>query len=392
MRLNELLLLGAIIAVVCLTAVLDSNHSYYAYPVQSLEQIVRQVSILGIYGLGAALVIIAGGIDLSAGSVIAFSGVIAASTMQLLNPVAMNDQLETVGIGVVIASVVVAIFSGVVIGSTHAWMINQVGLPPFIATLATLVGIRSLAWAICEFVTESFGSGKSTQMQMSDVYIRELSNNVWLPAITFLFLAAIFWFLLSRTVLGRHIYALGGNEQAARLSGIRVENVKWVVYCLSALTAAIAGIFVVADESAAFPERQGRGYELFAIAAAVVGGCSLQGGSGTIPGAVLGAIFLRVVMDGIARVVKTNATVYEGMIVGVVVVLAVAFSQLQKDTRARRPLFEGVQGAVSLASLSILAFFTFAVPFGIQVSLVLSVIFAAVCIGLATFQARKQVR
>src|SRR5204863_6688681 len=135
--------------------------------------------------------------------------------------------------------------------------------------------------------------------------------------------------LLSRTVTGRHLYALGGNEEAARLSGIRTDRLKWFAYCFGSVTASIAGILYICDQSVADPQTLGRGYELNAIAAAVVGGCSLQGGIGTIPGTVLGCLFLRTVIDGIAKIIKTGADVYEGLIVGIVVVIAVAFIQLR---------------------------------------------------------------
>ncbi len=104
--------------------------------------------------------------------------------------------------------------------------------------------------------------------------------------------------MLSRTVVGRHVYALGGNEEAARLSGIRTERVKWLAYCIGAITASIAGILYIGDQTAAVPLNLGQGYELNAIAAAVVGGCSLPGGVGTIWGTVLGVLFLQVVIDG----------------------------------------------------------------------------------------------
>ena len=98
---------------------------------------------------------------------------------------------------------------------------------------------------------------------------------------------------MSRTVTGRRLYALGGNETATRLSGIRTERLKWLAYCLSAMCSSIAGILYVGEQSVADPQSLGRGYELNAIAAAVVGGCSLQGGIGTIPGVMLGCLFLR---------------------------------------------------------------------------------------------------
>jgi hypothetical protein len=130
--------------------------------------------------------------------------------------------------------------------------------------------------------------------------------------------------------------------------------VKWVAYCFASLTAAIAGIFYIANESVAAPVNQGRGHELNAIAAAVVGGCSLQGGVGTVAGTVLGAIFLRVVIDAVAKIIKTGADVFEGMIVGLVVVLAVTFSQLRQVWSGGRSFFDGLLGWAAIPTLSLI--------------------------------------
>src|SRR5205809_4019807 len=120
---------------------------------------------------------------------------------------------------------------------------------------------------------------------------------------------------------------------------------------MSAVIASVAGVLYVGEESVADPQRQARGYELNAIAAAVVGGCSLQGGVGTIPGAVLGALFLRVVIDGVAKIIKTGADVYEGLIVGGVVVVAVAFTHLRQSGRRGTRFFAGPLGAVTTLNL-----------------------------------------
>jgi ribose/xylose/arabinose/galactoside ABC-type transport system permease subunit len=171
----------------------------------------------------------------------------------------------------------------------------------------------------------------------------------------FALLAAFTWFLLSRTVLGRHAYALGGNEQAARLSGIRTENVKWFAYCFSAVCASIAGLFYMFDVSVARPSNQAAGYELNAIAAAVVGGCALSGGVGRVPGVVLGALFLRVVVDAVSKIIKSGADVWEGMIVGIVVVLAVTFTQARDLLGSGRRFFPGLRGKVAIPTIAAFA-------------------------------------
>lgn len=354
LRANEIGLLVAIVVVVVLTTLLDSNHNYWIKPWPSAVDIARQTALLGIFALGAAVVIIAGGIDLSSGSMIAFSGTICATIMVLLAPEEMRNY-EPLGFAVIVTAIAGTLLIGFLVGTLHAWLITVIGLPPFIATLASLVGLRSLGRAICEGVTEAAFRGKSTQIQIADEQFRYLATSVWIPVVIFLVLSAIIWLMLSRTVTGRHIYALGGNEEAARLSGIRTERVKWLAYCIGTFTSSIAGILYIADQSVADPQTLARGYELNAIAAAVVGGCSLQGGIGTVPGTVLGALFLRTVIDGIAKIIKTGADVYEGLIVGIVVVVAVAFAQLRQAATAGRQAFPGMMGIFSLIALALLA-------------------------------------
>lgn len=336
-------LLWAIAIVALLTLVIDSNHNYFFDPRSSSIEIIRQTTYLGIFALGAAIVIIAGGIDLSSGSMIAFSATICACLMTLLAPEEMKSAADLpwyvgpVAIGG-------TLFVGFLVGTLHTWLITSIGLPPFIATLATLVGLRSLARALIEFVTEAQFGSKTTQIQIYDASFRYLATSIWIPLVLFALIAIGLWLLLSYTVVGRHLYALGGNEQAAKLSGIRTDSVKWLAYCIGTMTASIAGILYMCDQSVADPQTLGVGYELRAIASAVVGGCSLQGGAGTIIGTVLGALFLRTVIDGVAKIIKTGSDVYEGLIVGVVVVFAVAFSQLGVASAQRRQYFPGVRG------------------------------------------------
>jgi len=366
-RRSEWGLLLAILVVVILTALLDDRHIYWRElkaffsgglspwyeRIPSGVNIIRQTAYLGIFAIGAAIVIIAGGIDLSSGSVIAFSGSICATFMVLLAPEAMKSATP-VGIPVIVLAIACTLVIAFLIGTFHAWLITVVGLPPFIATLATLVGLRSLARAIVETVTAAAWGGRSAQISMFDSQFRYLATSIWIPVLLFIILAVTAWLLLSRTVVGRHLYALGGNEQATRLSGIHTDRLKWLAYCISALLSAIAGILYVGEQSGAYPQTLGQGYELNAIAAAVVGGCSLQGGIGTIPGTVLGVLFLRTVIDGIAKIIKTGADVYEGMIVGSVVVVAVALTQFREASKRGKQFFAGSMGKLTMLNLALL--------------------------------------
>lgn len=245
---SELGLLLAVVVVLLLTSVIDSQHTYWNNPWPSARDILRHTTMLGIFALGAAIVIIAGGIDLSSGSMIAFSGTICASLMLLLAPDAMTHN-QPVGIGVIAVACSGAILSGFLVGSLHAWLITVINLPPFVATLATLVGLRSLSRALVAFVNKG-----STQIPVFDVQFRYLATSVWIPAVVCLAVVVICWLVMARTVVGRHLYALGGNENAARLSGIRTDQLKWLAYCISAVLASIAGILHVAEVAVIEPE------------------------------------------------------------------------------------------------------------------------------------------
>jgi ribose/xylose/arabinose/galactoside ABC-type transport system permease subunit len=353
LRRSEGALLLAILIAVILTAVIDANHSYWTRPLDSLRDIARNTAMLGIFALGAAVVIIAGGIDLSSGSMIALSTTVCASTMLTLATAEMVG-FKPVGAGVVAAGCAASLLAGFLVGTLHTWLITAVRLPPFIATLATLVGLRSLARALASSATAALLPTKNSQINVYDPMFKFVRENVWIPVAVFAVLAVATWILLTRTVLGRHIHALGGNEQAARLAGIRTDSVKWFAYCFGAMTAALAGLFYVANESVAAPANQARGHELNAIAAAVVGGCSLSGGVGTVPGTVLGTVFLRVVIDAVSKVIKTEAEIYEGLIVGVVVVIAVTFSQFGQLAKGGRRLLPGALGLCVIPTLALL--------------------------------------
>jgi ribose/xylose/arabinose/galactoside ABC-type transport system permease subunit len=356
---HQLGLIAAIFFVLFCTTLLDEHHNYVNKWELSLVDLLRQTTMLCLISLGAAVVIIAGGIDLSVGSVIAFSASICATFMVLLAPDAVNQSLS-VGTGVIVMSIVGTLIVGLLIGSLHAWLITEVGLPPFVATLGTLVGLRSLSRAIVENVTQAMLGGARTQINIADKSFRELSGAISGTVLNLTILAAIvaviLWLLLSKTVTGRHLYALGGNEQAARLSGIQTNRMKWLAYCISSFLSSLAGVLYVSQLSVADPQTLARGYELNAIAASVVGGCSLQGGLGTIPGTLLGALFLRVVIDGVAKIIKTGADVYEGLIVGVLVVFAVTFTKTSESMSSnRRRLFSGPLGWVTIVNLTLLA-------------------------------------
>lgn len=306
--------------VVIATMILDTNHTYWNASSDSAQLVLRQTVLLGFFALGSAIIIISGGIDLSSGSVIAMSATVFGSLMIVLDP--EGFKAGHVSTNAVIGSIAGTLLAGAMVGTLHAWLITSVGLPPFVATLATLVGLRSFSRGL----TPTLTGGKS-QIDFPDTNLRDTLKDVTSITIVFILFALVLWFLMSRTVTGRHLQAMGGNEQAAKLSGVRTDRLKWLAYVIGAVSASMVGIISFADNGSAKPDIMARGYELNAIAASVIGGCSLQGGIGTIPGTILGCLFLRTIIDAVQKIVGAGADVFEGMIVGIVVVVAVTFSQ-----------------------------------------------------------------
>lgn len=360
---NELSLLLAICTVVGITLIF--NRQYINEPEVCLPDILKQTSLLGIFALGTAIVIIAGGIDLSSGAVIAFCGSICALVMTACAPLVNGDRnLNAIGPSAVALAIVVTLFVGLMVGTLHAWMIIVIRLPPFVATLASLVGLRSLAKvlnpAVTKFLYRSESDvagivdrGRTTLQAESDAFKALSEWHVVLGLFLVLSLAA--YVLMNRTVWGRHIYAMGGNEDAARLSGIRTDRLKWLAYSIGSVTAALAGILYVSKTGTANPATLGAGYELIAIAAAVVGGCSLRGGVGLIPGVMLGVLFLQLINDSVNKVIGDNPDDYLGMIVGLLVVVAVTLNELNRGGGIRRhAFFPGALGAAVIPILGLL--------------------------------------
>ena len=347
----EFKLILAWLSVVLVTVLLDAGHTYWNNPRDAAVIILRQTVLLGFFAIGSAIIIISGGIDLSSGSVIAMSATVFGSLLIVLDPTGFRE--GHIATWAVLVAVLGTLLSGAMVGTLHAWLITCVGLPPFIATLATLVGLRSFSRGVTLAVTNN-----KSQIDFPDLALRETLKDVRYVSIVFLVLACAIWFLMSRTVIGRHLHAMGGNEQAARLSGIRTERLKWLAYVIGSVSASMVGIVYFADSGSAKPDILARGYELNAIAASVIGGCSLQGGIGTIPGTILGCLFLKTVIDSVNKIVGSGADVYEGMIVGIVVVMAVTFSQRTGSSRAQT-FFATSIGWASIPVLSTLTGISF---------------------------------
>ncbi len=289
-----------------------------------LQIIILQVAIIGIIALGVTQVIITAGIDLSSGPLVAATAMIAMSFAQvgevngfpnpkaLFGPWAMDLP--------VIVPVVIGLAFGAVIGIINGTFIAYFRIPPFIATLGMFLFCRGIAL---------WWSGGNPVSFPTDAYAWIGSG--MMPVVWFVALAIIFQLIMSYTVYGKHTYAIGSNEEAARMSGINVRRHKVLVYMIASMLAAFAGI-VLSSKAVTAQAGMGEFYELFAIAMAVIGGISLQGGRGSIIGTVLGAMVLGVIRSGFTYI-KLDGS-YQLMAMGAIIVAAVILDQYRQRNRA----------------------------------------------------------
>jgi ribose/xylose/arabinose/galactoside ABC-type transport system permease subunit len=313
-------LLVGILVVLALIYVLDNRHAFFQS--RSYIPLFHLVARFGVLAVGAALVIIAGGIDLSTGAVVALASVVSAKLLTEWLRTGSGIGTPPPG-GVVALAIGLTLFMGLVIGLFHALLINLLRLPPFIATLASMAGLRSAASVLAKNQT---------------IPVSFESYRMWgqFPSVSlaiFAVVATILSIMMGCTVLGRHIYAMGGNETAALLSGLRTRRIKAIVYGISGMLSALGGILFTGYSGTGDP-RLGMSFELTAITAAVVGGCSLAGGIGSIRATVLGLLLTQIVIKGTGIVVRgIDSTQIEGLVLGAVVILAVAFNQLFRIKR-----------------------------------------------------------
>jgi ribose transport system permease protein len=278
--------------------------------------VMRQISVNLCISVGMTLVILTGGIDLSVGSILAFSGAIAAGLMK--NGIEVEGLDSFVGF-TFLGCALAAIAAGTILGWFNGWMITRFRVPPFVATLAMLTIARGLTM----LYTNGFpvtGLGDSFAF-LGTGWLLGIPMPVWVAAVVI----AVFSFVVRQTRLGRYIYAIGGNERAALLSGINVRRVKVTVYMLAGALAAVAGLLATARLDSAQPNAGG-GYELDSIAAVVIGGTSLNGGKGSIFGTVVGAAIIGVLNNGL--VLLNVSPFWQQVIKGMVILLAVIVDRM----------------------------------------------------------------
>jgi ribose transport system permease protein len=276
--------------------------------VGNLRDVAVSACVNALIGIGLTFVIITGGIDLSVGSIASVVGIVSANIM-------VNAGMSAV------PALLVGLLLGFVAGAMNGVLITLLKLPPFIATLGTMSVYQGLAYVVTD------GKPVYNVPQPFVLLLNSYIGGVPIVVVVVIVVALLAWLLLRRTVFGQNVIATGGSEETAWLSGVRVARVKIMVYGLSGLLAALAGLVVVARISAAQSEA-GAPYLLTAIAAAVIGGANLMGGEGRIAGTLVGALILGALTNGL--VLLNVPSFYEQIVTGLVVLIAVAIDQGSK--------------------------------------------------------------
>ena len=304
--LDRFITFGAVIALFVIFSIVAPNF----FTVRSILSLALQTSAVTIMGIGVTFAIITGGIDLSIGSVVALSGTVAVM-------VAIAGVPNWI-------SMLIGVLTGVVVGLLNGLMVTRLKLPPFIATLGMMLVARGVALTITNAnawpAPEGFGDlGNQTIFGTGPKF-----PGISYPVIIMVVVALIFSFILGKMRIGRYIYAVGSNEEAARLSGINVKQVKLIAYMISGMLAALVGV-ILASRMVTSQPNSAVGYELNAIAAAVIGGTSLMGGVGTVLGSVIGSFIIGILTVGLTM---SGANYFmQQIVIGLVVIGAVTIDQ-----------------------------------------------------------------
>ncbi len=277
---------------------------------QNLLNILDQVSIIGIIALGMTLVILTGGIDLSVGSIVAFTGIVFAESL-------------VHGFGFP-ASFALCIASGMLLGGVNGFLIAYGNLPAFIVTLGLMSAVRGASLILTD--GRSVSALPNGFNSLANYSVLGIST----PAFLFLLLALMFWLLMKFTYWGKFIYATGGNEKAAWLSGIETQKYKLLVYVVTGFVCAVSSVILVCKLESAQPQA-GNMYELNAIAAVVIGGASLSGGKGSIIGTFFGVLVLGVLQNGFS--ILNISSYYQQMLLGAIIIAAVYLDKKSLEVR-----------------------------------------------------------
>ena len=332
LNVNALMVEGrALVALVIIIAVFSALSPNFLEP-DNLILMTRHVALNAILAIGMLLVILNGGIDLSVGSSVGLSGVVAGYLLQGAN-VPGTDQVAYPPVWVVI---IIALIVGSLVGWLNGVLVAYLNVAPFIATLGMLYVARGLALLITNGETFTRLSGKEELGNTG--FLTVLASDplgIPFPVWVMVAFALIFSVILNKTPFGRWLYATGGNERAAELSGVPIKRIKVTIYLLSGMCAATVGLLLTADLPAATP-KGGELYELNAIAAVVIGGAALSGGRGTIRGTMIGAFVIGFLVDGLVLV--GVSVFWQQVVKGAVIILAVAVDQIQQSIQKSRAI------------------------------------------------------
>nr|WP_221380655.1 ABC transporter permease [Actinoplanes polyasparticus] len=304
--------IGVIATVIVLFIVFSAASESFA-GVSNLQTMGFDLAQYGILALGVSFVILTGGIDLSLGSVVALTAVVSAW---------LNARAELPAP----AAIAVTLLLAAAIGVLHGVFVTRLGVPPFVTTLITLVAARGAALAITKGFPIDGVSETFTDLNAYRVLL------IPVPTAIFIVCCVAAWVFLERTYAGRQLYAVGGNREAARLAGIRTERRIMLAYVVSALCAGLVGVLITSRLSVGQPG-VGQGWELTAIAAAVIGGISLSGGAGRVVGVAFGAILLVVINTGL--VILHVSPYYQQIVLGLVLAVAVTTDRIRSRRLAR---------------------------------------------------------
>jgi len=310
--------LGTFVLLVVLCVVLAIlNPSFLG--AANLQNLARLIGIYGIFSIGLGIVIITGGIDLSVGSVFALLGVLLSIFLVEWHMPAIMAILAIIGIGT---------FLGLISGL----LITKIKIQPFIVTLCGLLFYRGLARFIASDETKGFGSAQGFETLQSVA-----TGNLFgipTPFVILIVISAVTWVVLHRSIYGRYLFAVGRNEIAARYSGINSELITATAYVLSGALAGIASILLAFYTNSISPSSHGNFYELYGIAAAVLGGCSLRGGEGSIIGILIGTALLQILQNLVNLLGIPSSLNFAVM--GAVILVGVVADQLLRQRRSTR--------------------------------------------------------
>ncbi|YCA43970.1 ribose ABC transporter permease RbsC [Bacillus sp. JZ8] len=298
---NLLQKLGPLLGFIILVAIVSILNPSFLEPLNLLN-LLRQVAINALIAFGMTFVILTGGIDLSVGSILALSSALIAGMI-----VSGIDPILAILIGCIL---------GAVMGAINGLLITKGKMAPFIATLATMTIFRGLTLVYTDG-NPITGLGENYAFQL---FGRGYFLGIPVPAITMIIAFAVLWVILHKTSFGRKTYAIGGNEKAALISGIKVPRVKVMIYALAGLLSALAGAILTSRLNSAQPTA-GTSYELDAIAAVVLGGTSLSGGRGLIVGTLIGALIIGTLNNGLNLLGVSSF--FQMVVKGIVILIAV---------------------------------------------------------------------